>query len=113
MRLAITAAVISATASAQFKALEVASVQPTAPVKIAAGKSVEIPISIRIRRGYHINSDKIKRVLGYEPKRTVEDAIRDLCIKFKQGMFKDSLSNPIYTNVKHYVDNYGLGKKIA
>jgi hypothetical protein len=56
--LVITAAVIASTASAQFRALEVASVQPTAPVKIAAGKSVEIPLSIRIRRGYHINSDK-------------------------------------------------------
>ena len=26
-------------------------------------------------RSYHINSDKIKRVLGYAPKYTIEDAI--------------------------------------
>ena len=30
-------------------------------------------------RSYHINSDKIKRVLGYEPKHTIEEAVRDLC----------------------------------
>jgi nucleoside-diphosphate-sugar epimerase len=30
-------------------------------------------------RSYHINSDKIRRVLGYQPKHTVEDAVRDLC----------------------------------
>ena len=58
-RIAIAAlAFAAATASAQFKALEVASVQPAAPVKITAGKMVDVPVSIRIRRGYHINSDK-------------------------------------------------------
>ena len=30
-------------------------------------------------RSYHVNSDKMKRVLGFEPKRTIEDAVRDLC----------------------------------
>jgi nucleoside-diphosphate-sugar epimerase len=51
-------------------------------------------------RSYHINSDKIARVLGFEPRFTVEDAVRDLCHKFKAGMFKDALENPVYTNVK-------------
>ena len=58
-RIAIAAlAFVAASASAQFKALEVASVQPAAPVKLAAGKTIDVPVSIRIRRGYHINSDK-------------------------------------------------------
>ena len=35
-------------------------------------------------RSYHVNSDKIRRVLGFEPKRTVEDAVRDLCKAFKR-----------------------------
>jgi DsbC/DsbD-like thiol-disulfide interchange protein len=57
--LAVIAAALGAlTASAQFNALEVASVLPAAPVKVAAGKTVEVPLNIRIRRGYHINSDK-------------------------------------------------------
>lgn len=56
------------------------------------------------KRSYHVNSDKIRDVLGFVPKHTVEDAIRDLCVKFKQGMFKDALTNPLYTNVKQLVD---------
>jgi nucleoside-diphosphate-sugar epimerase len=51
-------------------------------------------------RSYHVNSDKIRDVLGFVPKKTVEDAIRDICIKFEMGQWKDALTNPIYTNVK-------------
>jgi nucleoside-diphosphate-sugar epimerase len=51
-------------------------------------------------RSYHINSDKIKRALGYAPKRTVEDAVRDLCQAFKAGKLPDSLSNDRYFNVR-------------
>ena len=37
------------------------------------------------KRSYHINSDKIRRVLGFAPKRTIEEAVRDLCRAFKDG----------------------------
>ena len=36
-------------------------------------------------RSYHINSDKMTRVLGFRPKHTIEDAVRDLCRAFKEG----------------------------
>jgi len=51
-------------------------------------------------RSYHINSDKIRRVLGYTPKRTVEDAVRDLCRAFKDGKLPDSLADDRYFNVR-------------
>src|SRR5437899_2740440 len=51
-------------------------------------------------RSYHINSDKIRRVLGYTPKRTVEDAVRDLCRAFKDGKLPDSLEADRYFNVR-------------
>src|SRR5215510_11620513 len=51
-------------------------------------------------RSYHINSDKIRRVLGFEVKRTVEDAVRDLCQAFKAGKLPDSLTNDRYFNVR-------------
>jgi len=51
-------------------------------------------------RSYHINSDKIKRVLGFAPKRTVEDAVRGLCQAFKAGKLPDSLTNDRYFNVR-------------
>ena len=51
-------------------------------------------------RSYHINSDKIKNVLGFIPKRTIEMAIRDLCTAFKNGLLPNSFENDIYFNVK-------------
>ena len=51
-------------------------------------------------RSYHINSEKIKRVLGFVPKKTIEDAVRDLCNAFKEGKFKDSMNDDKYFNVK-------------
>ena len=51
-------------------------------------------------RSYHVNSDKIQRVLGFTPKRSVEDAIRDLCVAFKAGKLPDSLNDTFYFNVR-------------
>jgi nucleoside-diphosphate-sugar epimerase len=51
-------------------------------------------------RSYHINSDKIKRVLGFVPQRSVEDAVRDLCKAFREGKVPDSMSDDKYYNVK-------------
>ena len=51
-------------------------------------------------RSYHINSDKIERILGFRAKRSVEDAIRDLCKAFKDGMLPNSMTDDRYYNVK-------------
>jgi nucleoside-diphosphate-sugar epimerase len=51
-------------------------------------------------RSYHINSDKIQRVLGYRPKHTVEDAVRDLCRAFKEGKIPNSFDDTRYFNVR-------------
>lgn len=51
-------------------------------------------------RSYHINSDKIRRLLGFQPKRTVEDAVRDLCRAFRAGKLPNSMTDEQYFNVK-------------
>lgn len=51
-------------------------------------------------RSYHVSSRKIAEELGYRPKRTIEDAVRDLCCAFKAGKFQNSLGNDEYVNVK-------------
>jgi nucleoside-diphosphate-sugar epimerase len=51
-------------------------------------------------RSYHINSDKIKRVLGFVPKHSIEDAVRDLCAAFRDGRFRDSMNDDQYYNVR-------------
>ena len=64
-------------------------------------KNVEIETTVSDDlRSYHINSDKIKKVLNFSPKLSVEHAIRDLCSAHKQGLFSDSSDNDIYYNVK-------------
>ena len=51
-------------------------------------------------RSYHINSDKIKNILGFEPKRSIEMAVKDLCKAFKEGLIPNSFENDSYFNVK-------------
>ncbi|HXF54888.1 MAG TPA: SDR family oxidoreductase [Hyphomicrobiaceae bacterium] len=51
-------------------------------------------------RSYHVNSDKVHRVLGYRPKRTIEDAVRDLVRAFANNLLPNSLDDPAYYNVR-------------
>lgn len=63
----------------------------------------EIPIVVEPTndiRSYHINSDKIRDVLGFEPQFTVEDAIRGLVEKFQEGKLPDSFDDDRYYNVR-------------
>ena len=51
-------------------------------------------------RSYHINTDKIKKVLGFEPKFSIEDAIKSIAEAYSKGLIINGLENPIYHNVK-------------
>ena len=51
-------------------------------------------------RSYHVNSDKITRVLGFTPRYSVADAIEDLCQAFSDGLLPDSLDDTLYFNVR-------------
>lgn len=51
-------------------------------------------------RSYHINSDKIHRVLGFKPQHSIEDAVRSLCDAFREGKLPDSFDNDWYYNVR-------------
>lgn len=51
-------------------------------------------------RSYHVSSKKIKKELGFEPKHTIEEAIRDLDKAFKQGKLPNPMDNIRYFNIK-------------
>ena len=51
-------------------------------------------------RSYHISSEKIKRELGFAPKRTIEDAVQDLIAAFRDGKLPDSMTDIRYYNIK-------------
>lgn len=52
------------------------------------------------KRSYHVNADKIKRVLGFKCKYDFADAINSLVQAYKNGLIVDGLSNPYYYNIK-------------
>ena len=52
------------------------------------------------KRSYHISSEKIKNELGFLPKHTIEDAIRDLVQAFKDGKLEDAMDDSKYYNIK-------------
>jgi len=51
-------------------------------------------------RSYHINSDKVNRVLGFQPRHTIEDAVRELCAAFRDNLLPNSFEDDAYFNVK-------------
>jgi nucleoside-diphosphate-sugar epimerase len=51
-------------------------------------------------RSYHINSDKIKNILNFVPKYSVEDAIKSLCDAHKNKLYRNSKDDDVYYNVK-------------
>ena len=53
-------------------------------------------------RSYHVSSRKIAETLGYRPRLTIEDAVRDICRAFKAGKFHNSLTNDAYINVRTF-----------
>ena len=51
-------------------------------------------------RSYHVSSRKIAERLGYVTKRSIEDAVTDLCAAFKAGKLPNGLTDDRYFNVK-------------
>lgn len=60
---------------------------------------IEIKQETADKRSYHVNSDKIKRVLGFSPKFNIDDAVISLCEAFKANKLPNSLTDPKYINV--------------
>ena len=51
-------------------------------------------------RSYHISSEKIRHVLGYQPRRSIEEAVRGLVAAFRDHKLPDSLTRSTYYNIK-------------
>jgi nucleoside-diphosphate-sugar epimerase len=69
------------------------------------GKKVPVEvIPTSDNRSYWINSDKIKKVLGFYPQYTVREAIHDLCEAFRAGLLPNPLTDTRYSNVKRLIE---------
>ena len=69
--------------------------------KVVGQEGVEITTTpTDDHRSYHISSEKIKRELGFEPRHSVEDAVKDLRDAFKAGKIPNPIDDIHYYNVK-------------
>ena len=74
-------------------------------VRDAVGSGVEIVTTpTDDHRSYHISSEKIARELGFEPKHTIQDSIRDLVTAFGANKIPNSMDDPTYYNIKTMQD---------
>ena len=70
-------------------------------VKNVIGEDVKLLFSKSDdNRSYHISSEKIKKELGFEPKKNIRDAVKDLASAFEKNLLIDPLKNEIYFNIK-------------
>lgn len=51
-------------------------------------------------RSYHVSSEKIAKKLGFTPKFSIEDAVKDLLAAFESGKLPDSMTDIRYVNIK-------------
>jgi nucleoside-diphosphate-sugar epimerase len=51
-------------------------------------------------RSYQVSSEKIRRELGFVPKRTIGDAVTGLKAAFGAGRVPNSMTDPMYYNIK-------------
>jgi len=85
--------------NAGYQNLKVREIAET--VRSVIGKQVEIVTEpTNDNRSYRVTSKKIGRELGFVPRHTVEDAVRDLKAAFDAGKIPDSLADQRYYNVR-------------
>jgi nucleoside-diphosphate-sugar epimerase len=83
-------------------------------VRDIVGKDVAIVTSpTNDLRSYHVNSDKIQRELGWAPRHSIQDAVRDLLAAFKGGLVPDALTDPRYYNIKTMNQLLTTGMRLA
>ena len=68
-------------------------------VRAETGATVKIDTNVNDNRSYRISSQKIKQELGFEPKKTIRQAIKDIKQAFASGGFPEPDSK-IYYNVR-------------
>jgi len=79
-----------------YKVMEIAQI-----VRDVLGN--EIPVEViptNDNRSYHVSSEKIRRALGFEARRTVQEAVADLRDAFAAGKIPNPLDDIRYYNIK-------------
>ena len=88
-----------------FQNLTIMQIAETVKSAIETTMPDRQPIAITVthsddKRSYHINSDRITSELGFRPRRTVQDAVRDMAEAFRDGLLPNSFDDDRYYNVR-------------
>ena len=51
-------------------------------------------------RSYHINSDKIERVLGFAPQYSIREAVQSICKAYRSGLIDEALTDSRFYNIR-------------
>lgn len=62
--------------------------------------AMQIEASSDDQRSYRVNSNKLLQTVGYQPRRTIEDAIRDIVRAHRNHLLSDSQTDDRYYNVR-------------
>ncbi|MEE8638738.1 MAG: SDR family oxidoreductase [Candidatus Margulisiibacteriota bacterium] len=60
---------------------------------------IEVLFGTKESRSYRVSGKKLKKVLGFEPKLSVEEAVKEIWEILRSGRYTD-FSNPIYYNIE-------------
>ncbi|MDQ2105848.1 NAD-dependent epimerase/dehydratase family protein [Azospirillum isscasi] len=66
---------------------------------VGGGTTIEVTPTDDLR-SYHISSGKLRRELGFAPTHSIADAVRDLKRAFDGGLVPNSLTDPLYFNIR-------------
>lgn len=70
-------------------------------VKGVVGQDLRIDIEpTDDNRSYHVSSGKIQREIGFQPRYSIEDGVRDLVSAFNAGKLPDPMDDPRYYNIR-------------
>jgi nucleoside-diphosphate-sugar epimerase len=70
-------------------------------VQTVVNRKIDIVVTpTNDNRSYQVSSEKIRRELGFVPKRTIGDAVKGLKAAFNAGKIPNSMSDPMYYNIK-------------
>lgn len=71
--------------------------------EVVRGVVGEVPIEVtpsNDQRSYHISSERIRKELGFAPRHTIEDAVRDLVAAFAAGKIPNPMHDERYYNIR-------------
>lgn len=72
-------------------------------VKRVVGGNVTIEVSPSDdRRSYHVNADKVKRVLDFECKYTLEDGVKSIVEAYNDGKIPNAMTDSVYRNAERF-----------